>query len=58
MKAVVVDGPGKVDVRNVPEPKCGPDDVTIQVGACGMCGTDIHILDGEFPPTVYPIIRP
>ena len=56
MKAVVVDGPGKVEVRNVPEPTCGPDDVIIRVGACGICGTDIHILDGEFPPTVYPII--
>lgn len=56
MKAVVVDGPHKVEVREVPEPKCGPDDVIIQVGACGICGTDIHIIDGEFPPTVYPII--
>ena len=28
----------------------------LQVGACGICGTDIHIIDGEFPPTVYPII--
>ncbi|HRA46838.1 MAG TPA: zinc-dependent alcohol dehydrogenase family protein [Thermomicrobiales bacterium] len=56
MKAVVVDGPGAFAVRDVPEPKCGPNDVLVQVGACGICGTDIHILDGEFPPTVYPII--
>jgi 2-desacetyl-2-hydroxyethyl bacteriochlorophyllide A dehydrogenase len=26
------------------------------VGACGICGTDVHIADGEFPPTPYPII--
>ena len=26
------------------------------MGACGICGTDVHIADGEFPPTPYPII--
>ena len=28
----------------------------IEVGICGICGTDVHIADGEFPPTPYPII--
>ena len=27
-----------------------------KVGACGICGTDLHIADGEFPPTPYPIV--
>src|SRR6478735_3214970 len=56
MKAVVVEKPGVVRVENVPEPVAGPKDVVVQVGACGICGTDIHIVDGEFPPTSYPII--
>ena len=56
MKAVMVDEPGKVRVVDVPEPEPGPDDVVVRVGACGICGTDIHIIDGEFPPTVYPIV--
>src|SRR5918996_5466109 len=56
MKAVVVEKPGVVRVENVPEPEVGPKDVLIQVGACGICGTDIHVIDGEFPPTTYPII--
>jgi 2-desacetyl-2-hydroxyethyl bacteriochlorophyllide A dehydrogenase len=56
MKAVIVDEPGKVRVIDVAEPQPGPDDVVLRVGACGICGTDIHIIDGEFPPTVYPII--
>jgi 2-desacetyl-2-hydroxyethyl bacteriochlorophyllide A dehydrogenase len=30
--------------------------VLVQVEACGICGTDIHILEGELPPTRYPII--
>jgi 2-desacetyl-2-hydroxyethyl bacteriochlorophyllide A dehydrogenase len=28
----------------------------VRVGVCGVCGTDLHIADGEFPPTPYPII--
>jgi 2-desacetyl-2-hydroxyethyl bacteriochlorophyllide A dehydrogenase len=56
MKAVVVERPGSVKVRDVPEPVAGPKDVVVKVGACGICGTDIHIIDGEFPPTTYPII--
>lgn len=56
MKAVVVHEPGNVQVENVPMPEVGRKDVLVKVGACGICGTDIHIIDGEFPPTRYPII--
>ena len=56
MKAVLVEEPGAVRVIDTPRPTPGPDDVVVQVGACGICGTDLHIIDGEFPPTVFPII--
>jgi 2-desacetyl-2-hydroxyethyl bacteriochlorophyllide A dehydrogenase len=56
MKAVLVEEPGSVNVVSMPDPSPGPDEVVVQVGACGICGTDIHIIDGEFPPTVYPIV--
>jgi 2-desacetyl-2-hydroxyethyl bacteriochlorophyllide A dehydrogenase len=56
MKAVMVDEPGAVRVIDLEEPAPGPDEVVVKVGACGICGTDIHIIDGEFPPTVYPIV--
>src|SRR5918994_1535919 len=56
MKAVVVEKPGDVRVDEVPDPTVGPKDVLVKVAACGICGTDIHIIDGEFPPTTYPII--
>lgn len=56
MKALVVERPGEFAVRDIPEPQIGPAEVLIEVGACGICGTDIHILDGEFPPTTYPIV--
>jgi 2-desacetyl-2-hydroxyethyl bacteriochlorophyllide A dehydrogenase len=56
MRAVIVEKPGSIRVDDVPEPEVGPTEVVVQVGACGICGTDIHIIDGEFPPTTYPII--
>lgn len=56
MKAIVVHTPGDVRIEDVPTPEVGRKDVMIQIGACGICGTDIHIIDGEFPPTTYPII--
>jgi 2-desacetyl-2-hydroxyethyl bacteriochlorophyllide A dehydrogenase len=30
--------------------------VVVKVGACGLCGTDLHIADGEFPPAPYPLV--
>lgn len=56
MRAVVIERPGTIVVKDLPEPEIGPDDVLIRVGACGICGTDLHIADGEFPPTPYPIV--
>ncbi len=56
MRAVIVEKPGEVRVDEVPEPEPGPGEAVVRVGACGICGTDIHIIDGEFPPTQYPII--
>jgi len=56
MRAVVIDTPGELAVREVPDPVPGPAEVVIGVRACGICGTDLHIVAGEFPPTPYPII--
>jgi 2-desacetyl-2-hydroxyethyl bacteriochlorophyllide A dehydrogenase len=56
MRAVVWEKPGQVTVTDVPDPSPGHGELVIQVGACGICGTDVHIADGEFPPTPYPII--
>ncbi|MER3438262.1 MAG: alcohol dehydrogenase, partial [Chloroflexota bacterium] len=56
MRAIVVEQPGKFSMQTVPDPTPGPGEVLVNVGACGICGTDLHIIDGEFPPTRYPII--
>lgn len=51
MRAAVI-GTGSVTVETVPDPAPGPRDVLVQVAACGLCGTDLHIADGEFAPTL------
>ncbi|MFF3469143.1 zinc-dependent alcohol dehydrogenase family protein [Streptomyces sp. NPDC001984] len=55
MKAAVIEAPGKVTVTTVPDPTPGPREVVVDVAACGLCGTDLHILQGEFAPTL-PVI--
>ncbi|UUU19376.1 zinc-dependent alcohol dehydrogenase family protein [Streptomyces sp. DSM 40750] len=52
MKAAVIEAPGKVTVATVPDPTPGPREVVVDVAACGLCGTDLHILQGEFAPTL------
>ena len=42
MKAAYVKVPFQVDVREVPAPVAGPDEVLVRVKACGICGTDLH----------------
>jgi 2-desacetyl-2-hydroxyethyl bacteriochlorophyllide A dehydrogenase len=51
MKAAVIDV-GRVSVESLPDPAPGPREVVVKVAACGICGTDLHIADGEFAPTL------
>jgi 2-desacetyl-2-hydroxyethyl bacteriochlorophyllide A dehydrogenase len=55
MRAVVIKAPYEVEVVTVDDPTPGPRDVVVDVAACGICGTDLHILEGEFAPTL-PIV--
>ncbi len=55
MKAVVISAPGEIEVTSVPDVSPGPREVVVAVAACGICGTDLHILEGEFAPTL-PIV--
>lgn len=56
MRAAIVDKPGSVRVGEVADPVPGDGEVLVRVRACGICGTDLHIAAGEFPPTPYPIV--
>lgn len=55
MKAAVIESVGRAVVTEVPDPTPGPRDVVVEVAACGICGTDLHILQGEFAPKL-PIV--
>lgn len=57
MKAMVLDRPRSALVmREQPAPPLGEGQVRIQVLACGVCRTDLHVVDGELPDPVLPII--
>lgn len=56
MRAAQIEKPGEVTFSDLPDPTPGSGQVLIEVEACGVCGTDLHIADGEFPPTPYPIV--
>jgi 2-desacetyl-2-hydroxyethyl bacteriochlorophyllide A dehydrogenase len=55
VKAAVVLTPGKIAIEEVPDPTPGPTDVVVRPAAVGICGTDLHIMDGEFAPA-FPIV--
>lgn len=55
MNAVVIHAPHDARVEEVPYPQPGPNEVTIEVHNCGICGTDYHIFEGDFL-SPYPII--
>lgn len=47
MKAAVFYGKHDIRIEERPIPKVGPEEVLIQVKACGVCGTDVHIFHGD-----------
>ncbi|MFB9262373.1 zinc-dependent alcohol dehydrogenase family protein [Bradyrhizobium erythrophlei] len=38
------------------DPVPGPSEVRVRIGACGVCRTDLHVVDGELPDITYPIV--
>jgi propanol-preferring alcohol dehydrogenase len=40
----------------LPLPDPGPDEVRVQVRVCGVCRTDLHIVEGELPPPKRPLV--
>jgi len=57
MRAIVkyAEGEGNIELREVPEPKAGDDEVKIKVKAVGICGSDLHIYKGDIGiPTRVP----
>ena len=55
MRAAVITESHEVAVVSMDDPAPGPREVVVDVAACGICGTDLHILEGEFAPSL-PVI--
>lgn len=56
MRAAVLVEPGRFELRHVPLPVIGPDDVLVKVKRCGLCGTDMHIFHGNYSADRLPLI--
>ena len=49
MKATVFVAPGRIELVDKPIPEIGPNDALIRITTTTICGTDVHILKGEYP---------
>lgn len=56
MRAMVLEHPGQgLRLVPCPVPRPGPEQILIAVEACGVCRTDLHLVDGELPDMVLPM---
>lgn len=61
MKACLLSAPARIETNpirlaDVPVPKPGAGEILIRVRACGVCRTDLHVIEGELPPRKSPLI--
>ena len=57
MRAMVLGGPRRpLELQTRPRPQTQPGQVLLRVEACGVCRTDLHLLDAELPNIPYPLI--
>ena len=55
MKAAVFIEPGRIELVDKKIPDVGPDDVLMRITTTTICGTDVHILKGEYPVAKKPM---
>jgi L-iditol 2-dehydrogenase len=56
MKALLLKEYRHLEVVDLPEPDIAPDEVLIRVGACGICGSDVHGYDGSTGRRIPPLV--
>jgi propanol-preferring alcohol dehydrogenase len=57
MRAMMLDRPGMpLALREVARPEQGPGQVLLQIHACGVCRTDLHVVDGELTRPKLPLV--
>src|SRR5512141_2704402 len=56
-RAMVLPRPGlPLELREIPLPEPGPGELRLRVTACGVCRTDLHVVDGELPDRGRPVV--
>jgi propanol-preferring alcohol dehydrogenase len=57
MRAMILEQPRSLLVlREVPAPRAGSGEVLVRVEACGVCRTDLHVVDGDLPFPGFPVV--
>jgi threonine dehydrogenase-like Zn-dependent dehydrogenase len=56
VRAAVVADPGTLEITDLPDPTPLDHQVVVRVDTCGICGTDLHVLDGDYGVVRYPVI--
>jgi propanol-preferring alcohol dehydrogenase len=57
MRAMVMSAPGQaLQLRDLPKPRAGPGQLLLKVTACGICRTDLHVVDGELTEPKLPLV--
>src|SRR5882757_11189005 len=57
MKALLLSEYRRLEIADLPTPAAGVGEVLIRVGACGICGSDVHGYDGSSGRRIPPIVR-
>ena len=57
MRAMILERQGqRLEAASLPDPQPGPGQLLLEVHACGVCRTDLHLRDGEIPATRLPVV--
>jgi len=58
MRQAIMTSPGVIEHREIPKPEApGPNEVILKIERIGICGSDIHVFQGEHPATPYPVVQ-
>ena len=61
MKAIVLERQARIAtrplaLRDIDDPIPGPAEILVRVAACGVCRTDLHVIEGDLPPRLLPLV--
>jgi propanol-preferring alcohol dehydrogenase len=57
MRAMILRSPcSPLEAATLPTPSPGPGEILVEVQACGVCRTDLHVVDGELPDPKLPLV--